>query len=182
MTVGLDEMIRPRPDTDLEPLIALLRTVYERDGYPANWPNDPARWLAGRHTLGAWVAEDDGELTGHVALTSPDPDRAWPAWHEALGVSADRLAVVRRLFVAPHRRRTGLASRLAQRATDTAAALNRKPVLDVATENHGAIAFWRRHGWRQVGSATLPPGDEGRALRLLLLVGPDDDRADRQTG
>jgi ribosomal protein S18 acetylase RimI-like enzyme len=43
-------------------------------------------------------------------------------------------------------------------------------VLDVADHNRAAIAFWKEHGWREVGQATLPPGDEGHQLRLLLLV------------
>lgn len=148
----------------------LLRTVYASDGYPANWPNDPITWLAGRRTFAAWVGEHDGELTGHVALTAPDPDRAWPRWVEALALPLERVAVIRRLFVAPQSRRQGLATTLVERAECEASSRELALVLDVAHDNRAAITFWKRRGWREVGQATLPPGDEGLPLRLLLLV------------
>lgn len=148
----------------------LLRTVYTSDGYPANWPKDPTRWLAGRRTLAAWVGEHDGELIGHVALTAPDPDRAWPEWVEVLALPLERLAVVRRLFVAPQSRRRGLATTLVKRVECEASTRELALVLDVAHHNHAAIEFWKRRGWREVGQVTLPPGDEGLPLRLLLLV------------
>ena len=163
-------LIRPRLDDDLEICVRLLRTVYRSDGYPANWPKDPISWLAGRRTLAAWVGEEDGKLTGHVALTEPDPDRAWPQWAEALALPLERLAVIRRLFVAPQSRRRGLATTLVERAECEASNRELALVLDVAEHNHATIRFWKHRGWREVGQATLPPGDEGRPLRLLLLV------------
>jgi GNAT superfamily N-acetyltransferase len=140
------------------------------DGYPANWPNDPIQWLAGAQTVAAWVAEDNGSLIGHVALAAPDPDRAWPQWVEALAVPVEGLAVVRRLFVASQWREGGLATALVERAENEAFDRQLAPVLDVAHDNHAAIMFWKDRRWREVGQATLPPGDEGRALRLLLFV------------
>ena len=166
-------MIRPRNDEDVDRCIRLLRTVYLNDGYPANWPNDPEQWLAGRNTTAAWVADERGELVGHIALTAPDPQRTWQQWQGAVGVGAERLAVVRRLFVAPRWRRQGVATSLLDCAQREADRQERRLVLDVADHNHAAIDFWKRHGWLQVGRASLPPGDEGRALRLLLFVAPD---------
>lgn len=165
-------LIRPRRNGDLEHCARLLRTVYTSDGYPANWPRDPISWLAGRRTLAAWVGvgEDEGQLTGHVALTAPDPDRAWPAWAEALALPLERVAVIRRLFVGPGARRRGLATTLVERAESEASDRQLALVLDVATHNHAAIRFWQHRGWREVGQATLPPGDEGRPLDLLLMV------------
>jgi ribosomal protein S18 acetylase RimI-like enzyme len=61
-----------------------------------------------------------------------------------------------------------LVERAEHEASDRELAL----VLDVAEHNNAAIAFWKDRGWRQVGTAMLPPGDEGRPLRLLLLVAP----------
>ena len=163
-------MVRLRRDQDLELLVDLLRSVYCADGYPANWPNDPIRWLVARGTIGAWVFEHDGELVGHLALTTPDPERAWPQWLEALQQPCERLAVMRRLFVAPTARRKGVATQLIEAAEETADERGLHLVLDVADHNRAAIGFWKTHGWREVGQATLPPGDEGRQLRLLLLV------------
>jgi GNAT superfamily N-acetyltransferase len=164
-------MVRPRRADDLERLIAVLRRVHKLDGYPANWPNDPIRWLGEGRTIGAWVSEQGGELVGHLALTPPDPDRSWPEWQEG-HVPRERLVVMRRLFVAPEQRRLGIATRLMRVAVGEAAAQQLHPVLDVSDDNEGAIAFWQAHGWREVGKASLPPGDEGRALRLLLLAAP----------
>ena len=167
-------MVRQRREQDLQPLIGLLRSVYRADGYPANWPNDPMRWLAGGRTIGAWVSEHQGDLVGHLALTAPDPERAWPQWQEALDQPCERLAVMRRLFVAPNWRRKGVATLLADAAAHTAAERGLRLVLDVADHNRAAIGFWRTHGWREVGEAQLPAGDEGRPLRLRLLVAPDE--------
>jgi GNAT superfamily N-acetyltransferase len=163
-------MLRLRRDEDLEPLVELLRTVYLADGYPANWPNDPRGWLAGSPAIAAWIYEDRGEPVGHLALTTPDPARTWPQWQDALGVPAERLVVMRRLFVAPRWRREGVGTQLINAATRAATDRGLHLVLDVACDNRAAIAFWKTHGWRQVGEATLPPGDEGRPLRLKLLV------------
>ena len=163
-------MVRPRRDQDLQPLVVLLRSVYRADGYPANWPHEPIRWLAGARTIGAWTFEHHGDLVGHLALTRPDPDRAWPQWQQASQQPCERLAVMRRLFVAPDSRRNGVASQLIEAAERAAAEHGLRLVLDVADHNRAAIEFWRTHGWREVGEATLPPGDEGRGLRLLLFV------------
>jgi ribosomal protein S18 acetylase RimI-like enzyme len=76
---------------------------------------------------------------------------------------------MRRLFVAPDSRRNGVASQLIEAGARAAAEHGLRLVLDVADHNRAAIEFWRAHGWREVGEATLSPGDEGR-LRLLLFV------------
>jgi GNAT superfamily N-acetyltransferase len=163
-------MVRARRDQDLEPLLVLLRSVYRADRYPVNWPNDPIRWLAAGREFGAWVFEHRDELVGHLALTPPDPDRAWEQWQEALQQPCEWLAVMRRLFVAPAARRRGVATQLIEAAEATAAERGLHLVLDVADNNRAAIEFWNTHGWREVGQATLPPGDEGHQLTVLLLV------------
>lgn len=165
-------IVRPRIDKDIERCVSLLRTIYATDAYPVNWPRDPARWVAGQRTIAAWVSEVDDELVGHVALTAPDPERDWRDWQAALNAPPGQLAVVRRLFVAPQWRRRGIGTRLLKCVQREAADRGLALALDVADHNREAIAFWRRHGWREVGEASLPPGDEGRELRLLLFVGP----------
>jgi GNAT superfamily N-acetyltransferase len=163
-------MVRARRDEDLDALVVLLRAAYLTDGYPANWPNDPRRWLASSNTIAAWIFEERGGVLGHLALTAPAPDRAWPAWQQACGVPGECLSVMRRLFVDPNSRRNGVGTALVKTAEREAAARGMPLVLDVAADNRDAISFWKRHGWRDVGEASLPPGDEGRPLRLRLLV------------
>jgi hypothetical protein len=68
-------VVRLRRDEDLQPLVGLLRSVYSADDYPANWPDDPVRWLAASGTIAAWIFEHGSELVGHLALTAPDPSR-----------------------------------------------------------------------------------------------------------
>jgi GNAT superfamily N-acetyltransferase len=165
-------VLRARRHEDLERLAALLRVVHNSDGYPANWPNQPARWLAAHRTIGAWVSEEQGDIVGHIALTAPDPDRSWTRWRDALDLPFERLAVMRRLFVRPDWRRRGVGTRLMDRAAREASARGFGLVLDVADHNHVAIRFWELHGWTEVGAATPPPGDDGRPLRLLLFVAP----------
>ena len=79
---------------------------------------------------------------------------------------------MRRLFVAPNARRKGIATQLIEAAEATAAERGLHLVLDVADHNRAAIEFWKTHGWREVGQATLPPRDGGRQLTLRLLVAP----------
>lgn len=166
-------MIRPRRDEDLERAVVALRGVYVSDGYPSNWPNDPERWIAGRRVLGAWVCEEDGQLVGHVVLTAVDQEKAWPQWREALDLPARALGVVSRFFVTTDWRKWGIGDELIARAERAAAERGLHLVLDVSEKNRAAISFYENRGWRRVGRATLPPGDEGHALKLVLFVGPD---------
>ncbi|MEU1026849.1 GNAT family N-acetyltransferase, partial [Streptomyces sp. NPDC005904] len=53
---------------DLAACVEVLAQVHKRDGYPVNWPDRPADWLSGTAALGAWVAELDGRVVGHVGL------------------------------------------------------------------------------------------------------------------
>jgi len=148
-------MIRPRRSGDLDACIALLQEVYRGDRYPVRWPDDPARWLAGRDALAAWVSESDGVLDGHLSLHGTDASRARPSWLEALAVPADRIAVVSRFFVAQAARRQGVGSALMRAAEDHAAGHELRLALDVADHNLDAIAFYERCGWQRVGTATL---------------------------
>lgn len=165
-------MIRSRQPEDLQRCLALLRVVHVTDRYPANWPNDPSGWIAGHHTIAAWVSEHHDELVGHLAIAAAEPSKAWPQWQEALDLPAERLAVVSRFFVAPTWRKTGVGGRLMNHAQREAGNRGLHLVLDVADHNHASIAFYENRGWHRVGEANLPSGDEGHALRLLLFVAP----------
>jgi ribosomal protein S18 acetylase RimI-like enzyme len=163
-------MIRPRREEDLERCVALLRRVHEVDRYPVVWPSGALAWLAGRDPLAAWVAEDDGQLLGHLSLHATDDSRARPQWREALAVGVERLAVVSRFFVAPEARGRGIGAALMDRAQQHAAAARLELVLDVAEHNRDAIAFYERRGWRRVGSAELPLSGDPWRLRVVLFV------------
>jgi GNAT superfamily N-acetyltransferase len=165
-------MIRARRDEDLERAAVALRSVYLSDGYPTNWPKDPARWIAGRRVIGAWVCERGEQVVGHVALTAADPGRAFRQWSEALTLPVESLAVVSRFFVTPGERERGVGARLISRVERAAADRGLHLVLAVSDHNRAAISFYEKRRWRRVGRGTLPPGDEGRTVHLLLFVAP----------
>ena len=93
-------MSRPRRDDDLERCGAVLREVHEADRYPVLWPAERVRWLGGRDSRAAWVAEERGRLLGQLSLHGTDETRVRPQWREAVAAPIDRLAVVSRFFVA----------------------------------------------------------------------------------
>jgi GNAT superfamily N-acetyltransferase len=165
-------MLRPRREEDLERCMALLRAVYEVDRYPAIWPLDTIGWLAGRDPLAAWVAEEGERLLGHLSLHGTDASRARPQWSEALGVGVERLAVVSRFFVAREARGRGVGGALMGCAEAHAASHGLRLVLDVATHNRDAIAFYGRRGWQRVGTTELSLSGEPWTLPLVLFVLP----------
>ncbi len=151
--------------------VAMLREVHDADRYPALWPADPARWLAGRDPLGAWVAEDDGGgLVGHLSLHATDASHLRRQWLDALAVPPERLAVVSRFFVSPRARGRGVGGALMRRAEEHAAAAKLHLVLDVAAHNVTAIAFYERRGWRRVGTAKLALSAEPWTLDLVVFA------------
>ncbi|MFC8129970.1 GNAT family N-acetyltransferase [Streptomyces sp. NPDC057302] len=130
-----------------------LAQVHVADGYPTNWPARPADWLAGGSVVGAWVAELEGRVAGHVALCRSAADDVAPAlWSGRTGVAGEGIAVVSRLFVAPGARGHGLGAMLLERVVAEARELGLFPVLDVVTSDTSATALYERTGWRFLGT------------------------------
>ncbi len=136
-------MLRIREPADLPACVAVLRTVHEADGYPMNWPADPAVWLDPPGARHAWVAVAGGLVVGHAVVTLDGE--------------------LSRLFVSPRRRGAGLAGELIARAR---AAHGAPLVLEVA--NAAAAAYYERTGWTFVDSAAAQwtgPGGAPVTLR-----------------
>ncbi|MEW2402352.1 GNAT family N-acetyltransferase [Streptomyces sp. NPDC046862] len=126
----------------------VLAEVHRCDGYPVNWPERPAEWLSQASVLRAWVAELDGRLVGHVALSrSGEGDLAPGLWSLRSGTSEDLTAVVSRLFVAPRARGHGIGALLVGRAVEEARRRGLHPVLDVVASDTAAAALYERLGW-----------------------------------
>ena len=143
-----DRRIRLRTAGDVEPCVRVLAEVHRSDGYPVNWPESPGEWLSDASGLGAWVAELDGRVAGHVSLSrSGEGDVAPRLWSERSGTSADRTAVVSRLFVAPGARGHGIGAQLMDRAVGEARRRGLQPVLDVVASDTAAAALYERLGW-----------------------------------
>lgn len=90
-------IVRSRTQDDLDGCVKALAEVQAADGYPVDWPDDPAGFLTPSDLAGAWVAVDDEGVAGHVGVTVGD--------------------AVTRLFVAPRARGRGLAVRLLEALT-----------------------------------------------------------------
>ena len=144
--------------------------MHVADRYPVRWPRDPARWLAGRAGLAAWVSESAGAIDGHLSLHGTDEERAHRPWREAVRAPVEQLAVVSRFFVAPGARRRGAGSALMGVAEDYAATGGLRLVLDVADHNLDAIAFYERRGWTRVGTSSVRLDDGRTMLPVVLFV------------
>lgn len=132
----------------------VLAEVHRRDGYPVNWPARPGTWLSQvSGALGAWVAELDGRVVGHVGLSrGSDGDLAPGLWSERNGTSAEPAAVVGRLFVDPEARGHGIGALLMDRVTTEARYRGLHPVLDVVASDTAAAALYERLGWTRMAT------------------------------
>lgn len=138
--------VRERGADDLAWCVDALHDTYLTAGYPVFWPDDPQALLSGAN-LGAWVAERDDKIVGHVLLQAEVP----PPIVELTGVVPDRLAAIGRLYVASAGRRTGAAKALMAAAVDRARYLGRRPVLEVLTTATPAITLYEESGWTALG-------------------------------
>lgn len=163
--------MRSRRDSDLPACVQILREVHERDGYPVNWPADPAAWLSPAHAIAAWVAECEAGVAGHVALhraTGPSSE----SWSRHTGVSPSGLGVVAHLVVAPSARGHGLGRRLLDAAADAAAARGLVPVLVVVDTGTAARRLYART-WTHVETQLQLWGQTEVRVHLYVLAVPN---------
>ncbi|WP_344445789.1 GNAT family N-acetyltransferase [Kitasatospora nipponensis] len=166
--------VRRRESADLAGCVAALSAVHRADGYPVDWPADPARWIRDPDELAAWVAlgppadgagpADPGDradpgapagapvVLGHVSLCRGAASSAGAVWAERFGGEADGTGAVARLFVAPEARGGRLGARLLAAAVAQARAWELRPVLDVVTTGTAAVRLYRALGWRLVAT------------------------------
>jgi GNAT superfamily N-acetyltransferase len=163
--------VRKRLDTDLDSCVQLAREVHESDGYPMYLPEDLALFVTAPEAFGAWVAEEAGEIAGHVALNPRSSPAVLEMASSALSLPADHLAVVARLFVSPRHRRRGLGRLLLEVAAQEARERGLWPVLDAVTGHEAAICLYDRCGWVRAGTVTVRWGDHP-AVDELVYLGP----------
>lgn len=163
--------IREKTAADAAACLELVTRVHHADGYPMRLDPGFLTPVAGREA-GAWVAESDGVIVGHVALRTPAESPTLDVAARATGLPVDRLALVARLFVAPEQRRTGLGRRLLRHATAEAPKLGRRAVLDVGQRLGPAVALYESEGWERVGELHEPL-DADTVLDLWVYVSPE---------
>ena len=165
--------VRRRQQADLPEAGAALVEVHRSDGYPVEGVDDPTAWLLSPHQIAAWVAELDGRIVGHVALSEPQPnDAAAAVWTTHAENPADHIAVLGRLFVHPQARGHALGEQLARTATDYAHEHGLRLVLDVMTKDAAAIRLYERLGWQRIGTTQHDDG-HGHAIDAYCYVSPE---------
>jgi GNAT superfamily N-acetyltransferase len=168
---ALPHGIRPRRPKDLPACARLLRVVATEHQYPARWPDAPRSWLAGPDVLAAYVAEEHGEILGHVAIaTVPRNGISRVRWQEITGRDVTQLRRISRLFVRRRVRGQGIASDLLDVAVDEIRALGLMPVLDVVSTSADGIAFVEKRGWKLL--AMDPWGSKTEHLRMHYYAAP----------
>jgi ribosomal-protein-alanine N-acetyltransferase len=129
-------VIRPRTDADLGALLAILRESHHTDGYPLMAKHVTTGWIVEKGDP-AWVAELDGVVVGHAALS---------------GTPGAELELAR-LFVSGSARGHGAADALVATAEQYASSVGSALVLEVVEHNAAAIRLYERRGWVRTASA-----------------------------
>jgi GNAT superfamily N-acetyltransferase len=165
--------IRRRSSADLDDCVSLLRESHAASGYPMHWPADPRGWLTPDSMLEAWVAEEHGRVSGHIALCAVEAaDRRAQIWAARPGIAVGALGSISRLFVSSSMQRQGIGGRLLHAACIEAADRRLHPVLDVVETNSAAIRLYESKRWVRIFSERWSDGGE-RDLQLLYYVAPD---------
>ena len=129
--------------------LAEIHALAFRDSWS---PGEIAAMIRGAGAFG-FVARKDGEITGFVLCRT----------------IADEAEVLT-LATAPPHRRGGVASGLVDAASSHAAARGAaKLFLEVAEDNHAAIALYRGFGFEQVGSRAGYYSRPGGAIAALVM-------------
>ncbi|MGW0687596.1 GNAT family N-acetyltransferase [Streptomyces sp. NPDC002754] len=162
--------VRARRSNDLAACVEALRAVHHADGYPTNWPQDPAGWVSGDDTVGAWVGCHDGRVVGHVLLARPAPGDVAPT----LVPAGTPVAVAGRLFVAPSARGHRLGAALLGLAAREARRHGALAVLDVVTTDSAAIALYERLGWTFLGDGQQVWGPDELVTVRCYSAPPED--------
>ena len=163
--------VRPRVDTDLGACERLAEMVHANDGYPVYLPGDLRSFLAVPDALAAWVAVEDDEVVGHVALHPGREGAAMDLATAKTGIPASRFGVVARLLVSPGSRRAGIGRTLLDHAAGYAAQLGLRPMLDVVDRHVSAIRLYENRGWVRLGQVSVTFG-RGVPIDEFVFIGP----------
>lgn len=164
--------LRVRREGDLDACERLARVVHATDGYPPRCADDLRVFVSAADALGAWVAESEKGIVGHVALMSRSSRLVMGVGSAATGRPPEELCVVARLFVSPTERSAGIGSSLLALAADAGLARGLRPILDVAAHLDDAIRLYERAGWICAGQVTVEFQEEA-PLEELVYIGPD---------
>ncbi len=167
-------VVRERLAQDLPVLTEVLTEQRPHSGYPQNWPLPfPVEsFIARAGEDAAWVAELDGRVVGHVAVSRVEPGLEADLWVAGARRPREELAAVAVLFVDHRVQGRGVGKALLTAAVAAIRESGRLPVLDVVQETPAAVELYRRTGWQVVGEGRPRwlPADH---LPVLFMVLPD---------
>lgn len=155
---GLPPGVRPRRDRDVPTCARLVRRAFFEGQFPGDHDEEPRLWLADPDVLDAWVAEREGEVVAHVAISRIDHDLdpvTSLRWRESTGHVPSELVAVSRLFVRPSFRGQGIAASLVDVACAEIRSRGQVPVYEVTTSSSLPPSYSRDHGWRLRSSEPL---------------------------
>ena len=147
----------------------------DSDGYPVYLPGDLRSFLAAPDAIGAWVAVEDAEIVGHVALHPGRVGAVMDLATKTTGIPASRFGVVARLLVCPAARRSGIGRSLLDHAAGCALHLGLTPILDVVDRHVPAIRLYESQGWIRLGQVTVTFGP-GLSIDEFVFMGPGLER------
>ncbi len=163
--------LRVRSESDVDACERLAHVVHAADGYPPRCADDLRAFVSATDALGAWVAESEKGIIGHVALLPRSSRAVMAVGITATGRPPEQLCVVARLFVSPTTRNAGIGSSLLAVAADAGYARGLRPILDVAAHLDNAIRLYERAGWMCAGQVTVHFDNEA-PLEELVYIGP----------
>ncbi|MEV0842228.1 GNAT family N-acetyltransferase [Actinocatenispora sera] len=152
-------LVRVRTAGDIPACVQALKDVYAVDGYPVEGVSQAEKWLFPDGLLEAWVAEVDGDVVGHAAVSEPRDEAAVQMLVEQAGTPLDQIAVAARLFVAPKGRGNALGRDLAVAVFGYGQQHGRRIVFDVMTKDQTAIRLYERMGCIRLGTTFHQFGD-----------------------
>jgi GNAT superfamily N-acetyltransferase len=161
--------IRPRNEDDLEPCADILRVVYENSGYPVGGVADALGFL--KTDGAAWVAEKDGFVIGHAALTvASEKDMSAALWYR-LHPEDRNIVVLGRLFVHPDARKSGAATGLIDAAVAEGRRQGKRLVMFGLEKDQPALRLYQRLHWEHYGSTIFKWG-EGKQMVAECFASP----------
>ena len=160
--------VRLRRPRDLPTCARLMHRAFFEGQFPGVRRDSPRDWIDGPDVLAAYVAERDGEVVGHVAVTSVGVEgTSGLRWREITGRPTSDLADVAQLFVRPSFRGQGIGRSLVDAALADIRSRGLVPVLEVVTHSSVAPSYAYGHGWRLRATDRFPGPPAGLWVHRL---------------
>ena len=151
--------VRHRRADDIAACVEILEGTAVADGYPLNRRDVRDSFVVRKRELGAWVAEIDNRVVGHVSIQWPDDWLTYQVVRDVTGLTADEVSILSALFVSVEYRGRAVGRGLIDHAVQASRAMGRHPALDVGKTLTSAVAVYEAARWRRIGEIAFAIGD-----------------------